>query len=161
MNKVCVALFWSWWFSLLLLSPAGHGGEGRVGGSVMIGRSGSGRSNLLQFGDTYMGALSAAMIFGHPCGLSSALSTRLFNLLWRLFINGSMLELLFFPIPSGLLPGDGDEDRQRVPFLWFGGGRRQGPDCFFTFSPRVFFAKLEDWVVIFLLLVYLSVKPAV
>jgi hypothetical protein len=77
---------------------------------------------------------------------------RMFNLLWTLFTNGSALELLFFPIPSDMLPGDGEQDRRCDPFLCYGGGRIVGPDCFFSFNSKVFCAKLEDRVVISFLL---------
>jgi hypothetical protein len=85
----------------------------------------------------------------------------MFNLLLRLYINGSALEFLFFPISSGMLPGDGEQDRRCDLFLHYGGGRRLGPDCFFNFSSRVFCAKPEDQVIFAFLFVFLTVNPTV
>lgn len=161
-NKAYAAVFWIRWFDALLLSPAGHGGEGSRCGGVKTCRSGRERGNLLQLGDTHMVALFAAMIHGRWNGLSSVPSKRrLFNLLWRPFFNGSALELLFLSIPSGRFPGDGEEGRWCDPFLRCGGARRSGLYCVFSFSSRVFLAYLEDQVVIFLLCVFLYVKPTV
>nr|XP_051193677.1 uncharacterized protein LOC127307021 [Lolium perenne] len=152
-------LFWIRQLLMLMLAPAGQGGEGRKGGGVRICWSRSWWGSLLLVGDTHMVAFSASMIFGQQGGLSSVpMMGHLFNLLWRPFFSGSESAVYFLSIPSGRFPGDGEEGRRRGLLSRSGGGRRSGSDCFFTFCSKVFSAYSEGHVVIFVFSVVLYVS---
>jgi hypothetical protein len=64
LNKCGVCLFKIWQVVVVLLSLAGHGGEGREDYGADACRSASWRGRKLHLGDVYMVALSAAMISG-------------------------------------------------------------------------------------------------
>ena len=72
-----------------------------------------------------MMAFRATMIYGRRSGLSMVmLMWRLFNLLWRPYINISALALQFSSMhpnfPSGRFPGDGGECRRQGLFRFCG-----------------------------------------
>jgi hypothetical protein len=153
----CLFLIWQ-----LLMSPlslAGQGGEGRIGGGMRICWFGSWWGKMLQDGDSHMVAFDAAMILGRRCGLSLVLLVRHpINHLWWPLFSGSASALFFSSIPSGRFPGDGGGGRRRGLLAQCGGGSKPGPDCFFSFCSRVFYATYEGQDVILFLVEFLSVN---
>jgi hypothetical protein len=67
----------------------------------------------------------------------------MFNLVWRLFFNGSELAIHISFIPSGKLSGDGGGGRRWDPFYQCGGGR-PGLDCFSSLSSN---SSVKDYMI--------------
>jgi hypothetical protein len=76
-----------------------------------------------------------------------AMSTGVYSTSKRRPLEGLMVALLFFPVPSGSVPGTSEEGHDGGPLNSGGVG---APDCFSQFMFRVFSAKTRDCSVIFL-----------
>ena len=88
--------------------------------------------------------------------LSTPIMRHLFNLQVRPFSGGSTTAYYINSISSGLFPSDGGDGRQAISSCKRGGDD-QVPDCVFSFSCTVVYAKFLDQVVIFQFVEVLSV----
>lgn len=153
-SSISSALSGSWGVAVVCVVPSSskrHGGDGGIHGTTLLGLllGCSGAVMPQDFGEhsrrPEIWRPTLMTIWWSPtlATMAGASSTSK----WRPFVELAAA-FIFLSVPSGLVPGTG-EDGRGLSSQFSGGGR--GPDCFFKFYFRVFSVRNRGWFLIVLL----------